>query len=414
MIRIIYRCLLLLALVFAGCSRFSYVDRQTGGDMVKLPHIRVKILENTHMNLKCDGTYRLNCVSLDSSSKGYYSVASLNIMTSPSGMKLAEKSGFVLDTGLIKIYVAPKRDDSHLQVNGKKFHGVLEIQVKTSKLEVINVLNIEDYLKGVLPPEIGHLKGDAFEALKAQSVAARTYAYSKIRNNSNRDYDLVNSILDQVYIGIRGEYSLANKAIEQTRGEILTYHDKPIIAYYHSTCGGNTEDVANAWDQHINGYLKSVNDSEYCSWSKFYTWEMKWETNVLAGYLVDYLREKRDFEGDSLLIQDINVVERFPSGRISHLSVLTDHGEFLFFKDQIRWAFRRPNNPNQILPSSDFKVQLWMDHTGSLVEITAEGKGYGHGVGMCQCGAIGRARDGQTYDQILKTYYSGVEISRAY
>jgi len=187
-----------------------------------------------------------------------------------------------------------------------------------------------------------------------------------------------------------------------------------ITAYYHSTCGGFTEDVANAWDKHATGYLRSVNDDGFCEWSKFYEWEMAWEPEVLSQYLCDYLVEKREYDGDKLIIRDIQILERFPTGRISHLKVETDQGDFLLFKDQIRWAFRRPNNPNAILPSSNFKIHLWRDASGNLTEISANGKGYGHGVGMCQTGAIGRARAGWKYDQILKSYYSGIEITKAY
>ena len=113
-------------------------------------------------------------------------------------------------------------------------------------------------------------------------------------------------------------------------------------------------------------------------------------------------------------MRDIRIIERFPTGRISHLEVVTDQGTFLLFKDQIRWAFRRPGRPDQILPSSNFELRLWSDLNGNLTEITSVGRGYGHGVGMCQTGAIGRARAGQDYETILKTYYSGVEITQAY
>jgi stage II sporulation protein D len=410
-----FRYILIFALfALCGCSRMSYIDRQTGTEMVQYPHIRVRILQTDNIEIDCEGTYRLNCIMADSTAKGYYSVAPLKARSMPNGLTLSERTGFTLDTALMKIYVSPKMRGSHVILNDRKFRGVLEILAIDDKIEVINVLNIEDYLKGVLPPEIGRLKKKGFEALKAQSVAARTYAYSRIAANSEKRYDLVNDIMDQVYIGIRGEYGLANKAIEETRGEILTYNGETITAYYHSTCGGYTEEVANVWDQHINGYLQSINDSDYCEWSKFHDWEMTWEPAELASYLRDYLAAKRDFQDDSLVITDIEVVERYPSGRISYLKVLTDHGEFLFFKDQIRWAFRRPGKPNQILPSSNFQIRLWRDMNGDITEITAVGKGYGHGVGMCQTGAIGRARAGHSYDQILKTYYTGVELKKAY
>ncbi len=407
--------ILIAALICGGCSRMSYIDRQMGRESLAYPHIRVNILNTDKLEIDCQGTYQLNCILADSTAKGYYSVAPLRAIYAKNGITLAdENSVFVLDTAIFKIFVSPRKPQSHIMINGSPFRGILEINADSGMLMVINVLNLESYLKGVLPPEIGRLKDDAFEALKAQSVAARTYAYSRIKNNSDKAYDLVNSIMDQVYIGIRGEYDLANKAIEETRGEVLTYQGKPVTAYYHSTCGGKTEDVENVWNEHINGYLKSVDDSDYCKWSKFYTWEMKWEPQVLEDYLLEYLIDKRGVEYDELEINDIMVKERFPSGRISHLAVETNHGEILLFKDQIRWAFRRPSRPTAILPSSNFEILVWRDHHGKIVEFSAEGRGYGHGVGMCQTGAIGRARAGQGYRQILGRYYSGVEITGAY
>jgi len=403
-----------LVILFCGCSRMSYIEKQTGKEKLKRPHIRVKILETDRFKIECEGTYRLNCICADSTAKGYYSVAPLEIVASQTGIKLTDYNGFTLDTGLVKLYVSPRKRDSHLVINGSPFRGVLEIHADSNIATVINFLNIEEYLKGVLPPEIGRLGKKGYEALKAQSVAARTYAYSCIKSNSEKKYDLVNSIMDQVYIGTKGEYELANKAIDDTRGEILTFNGKPIVANYHSTCGGYTEDVCNAWDKHDNGYLLSINDSGYCEWSKFHDWEISWSPDELTGYLLTYLKNGRKYDGEPFLIKDIKIVERFPTGRISHLEVDTDKGEFLFFKDQIRWAFRRPGRPDQILPSSNFHLHLWRDHEGQLTEITADGHGYGHGVGMCQTGAIGRARAGQKYDYILKTYYSGVEIERVY
>lgn len=406
--------LLLVAVVMCGCSRLSYVDRQTGKEKVKYPHIRVQVLKAKKLELKCEGTYRLNCITPDSTAKGYYSVAPLKISGASAGLVIKEKSGFQLDQGLGLIFVSPRNRESHLSINGQPFRGVLEIYADGDSLEVVNVLNIEDYLRGVLPPEIGRLKKSEYEALKTQAVAARTYAYSRIKANSNKRYAVVNNIMDQVYIGINGEYALANQAIKDTHGEILIYNGELITAYYHSTCGGQTENIANAWDQHINGYLLSVADSNFCQWSKFYEWEMSWKPEVLSEYLRQYLVKNREYNGAELTISDIQIIERFPTGRISHLKVVTNNGDYLLFKDQIRWAFRRPNRPQSILPSSNFRIQMWRDSEDHLTEITTYGRGYGHGVGMCQCGVIGRARVGFTYDQILKTYYTGVTIKKAF
>ena len=413
MIKSISHLLLVSILVICGCSRLDYIERQTGREQVSLPRIRVRILHDSQFSLKCQGSYKLRCVTSELAPRGYYSVAELRFRLGQSGIVLSD-NGFVLDSNLTVIYAAPKHQGNHLLINGKPFRGVLEVRRDDDKLELINVLNLEDYLKGVLPPEIGRLESNALEALKAQAVASRTYAYSRLLSNRNRRYDLVNSIMDQVYRGIAGEYLLATRAIEETAGMILKKKKKPITAYYHSTCGGYTEDVAHVWDKQGSRYLKGVEDLGYCSWSKYYNWHMSWQPEELAEYLRQYLLKEREFTADSLIIEDIIIKERFSSGRINYLEVKTDKGDFLFFKDQIRWAFRRPGRPELILPSSNFDLRLWRDHDGKLVEITAEGGGYGHGVGMCQCGAIGRARSGQTFREILNHYYTDVNISKIY
>ena len=195
---------LILILVLCGCSRMSYVERQTGKEQVKYPHIRVQILEANNLDLQCEGTYRLNCITPDSTAKGYYSVAPLNVSGTSQGLRIADNYGFMLDSGLTLIFVSSRNREAHLTINGKPFRGVLEIYSVGDSLEVVNVLNIEDYLKGVLPPEIGRLKKDAYQALKTQAVAARTYAYSRIKENAEKRYAVVNNIMDQVYTGILG------------------------------------------------------------------------------------------------------------------------------------------------------------------------------------------------------------------
>ncbi len=131
-------------------------------------------------------------------------------------------------------------------VNGRKYRGNFEIRKTGERLWVINILNIEDYLKGVVPCEIGKVSKNLVEVAKAQAVAARTYACAHLNQYQNLGFDLYATIQDQVYKGIGCENELTNRAIEKTKGLILTYKNRPIEAKYHSTCGGKTADFNDA------------------------------------------------------------------------------------------------------------------------------------------------------------------------
>src|SRR5690554_5936900 len=121
-----------------------------------------------------------------------------------------------------------------------KYHGHLVFFVQNSKLTVINVVDVEKYLYGVVPYEIGTLDSARFEALKAQAVAARTYAYSHFNSREALQFDVFADTRDQVYKGLEKSTSLTEAAIESTKGEVMTYNGDFIQAYYHSTCSGHT------------------------------------------------------------------------------------------------------------------------------------------------------------------------------
>jgi stage II sporulation protein D len=254
-----------------------------------------------------------------------------------------------------------------------------------SGFAVINTLPIEDYLKGVVPHEIGALKEDAFEALKAQAVAARTYAYAHLGSRKSQGFDVFADTRDQVYNGSKEENSLVNKAIESTSGIVIKYNENLIEAFYHSTCGGKTEGTE-VWGQVSRPYLLSVSDSAngkaYCEASKYMSWS---ETFTKA----------------ELKAENILIIEKFPSSRVKNLVVFAKDSSYEIVGDKTRWFFTKNG---KILPSSLFTIKNNGD------SFTVEGSGFGHGIGMCQFGVIARARAGQKFDEILKAYYSGVSV----
>jgi stage II sporulation protein D len=288
---------------------------------------------------------------------------------------------------------------------GKTYRGNWSVLSTDSGLVVINSLDIEDYLKGVVPYEIGRLNKQGFEALKAQAVAARTYAYRHLNSRRSQGFDMYADVRDQVYNGTGGEDSLVNEAISMTRDLVIKYNGNLIEAFYHSTCGGKT-DGTEVWGQENRPYLLSVLDTAngkvYCESSRLFNWEEKFSRTELA---ILFQNNATNARADKVFpfsrVEQIFIIEKFPSGRVKRLVVITDKGSFEVFGDRTRWLFQRDG---KILPNAAFSIA--QDRN----EITITGSGFGHGIGMCQVGAITRAREGQKFDEILKAYYTGVEI----
>ncbi|MDQ4120405.1 MAG: SpoIID/LytB domain-containing protein [Acidobacteriota bacterium] len=143
-----------------------------------------------------------------------------------------------------------------VSVNGKKYRGRIEVFVNNrGSLTVVNVVKMEDYLRGVVPNELGFPN---LEAQKAQAVAARTYAVRNIGQFASQGFDILPTTRSQVYKGFSSEAAMGTRAVDETRGIVATYQGKPIIAYYTSTCGGRTENGENIFDKESGPYLRGV------------------------------------------------------------------------------------------------------------------------------------------------------------
>ncbi len=296
-------------------------------------------------------------------------------------------------------------ENSRISVGGKEYRGKILLVIASGKLNVINVLPIEDYLKGVVPHEIGKLDSSMFEALKVQAVAARTYAYRHYNSRISQGFDVYATVQDQVYNGSSGESPLTNAAIDATRNLVLTYNENLVEAYYHSTCGGYTEGVE-TWGLSPVPYLQSQNDmktadSAWCtgphsSWKKVYS-----EKELVAMFKRNFKEARAEGKSNFGGIQQIEIKSTFPGGRVAELEVLTDKGIFTVRGDRTRWLFKEGS---KILSSSKFKIEksgkVWI----------LDGSGFGHGIGMCQMGTRERAKAGQTFDAILKAYYPGTVL----
>lgn len=416
--KIIYICIATLSLFFLSCAEKPIFRKEVFYPQIKRPTVRVKLLEaENRLTINSKDSYTIRCFPPEGDPSVYYATAEIEVSLSIEGITLSQRTQGTLETNLRKVSFSPKKGQQWLYLNGKPYRGVVEITSSQNpkSLVALNVVYIEDYLKGVVKAEIGKLDHPDIEAFKAQAVAARTYALSRLGQNSDKGYDLEATVIDQIYLGVEGEDPLSDQAIKLTKGKVLTYKGKLVCAYYHANCGGRTEYIEKVWDKPPQPYLISVNDDDFCSWSKNYRWEESWTKDVLQKNIQEFLDSLRIFPGGDMgNLLDLKIIKRAPSGRVEQLEVVTDGGAYLLQADKIRWALKKESRPNSILPSTWFDLEIEKGDDGSIQKVKAQGQGNGHGVGMCQTGAIGMAKAGYSYEDILLHYYPGVKISKCY
>lgn len=404
---------LLLILIIWGCGAVPGLKEGTEAGYVRLPFVRILLAGDQSEVVISGGTqFALECL------KGDKSI----VYQASQTIKFRQKNGLIsvftrrekLGEKFDEVIVIPRGKRGFLTFKERRYRGMFRILPRGVNLRLINVVYMDDYLKGVVPPELGRVGEPEFTAIKAQAVAARTYAMSHLGQYRNEAFDMRSTVTDQVYLGVEVEKSIISKAIEETKGYVIKYQDKFINAYYHSTCGGFTDDIDEVWEKTMQPYLRAVDDSAYCSWSKYYNWKETYSAKQLKLMMEQYLSSERGRVIKIGDILDMYVRSGTVGGRIALLTVKTASGNYDFGRDRIRWVFKRASNPEMILQSARFKVDVLHDSGGKLVRAVFSGGGYGHGVGMCQCGALEMARKGWKFDDILRFYYSDVEIARLY
>lgn len=315
------------------------------------------------------------------------------------------------------------RGDFWAKSEDRSYRGDLEMIVSAEAgVTVINRLDLESYLYGVVPSEMSALWPE--EALKAQTIAARSEALSKLARHAMDGYDLCAETHCQVYSGTSRETPRVCRLVDETAGLVLTYDGKPVDAVYSSSCGGHTQDnIYGAGEDvpYLRGspdgaapglfplspldlerWIKSPPDGIHCGapiqaqpsrfrWVRVYTAE---EMDRMAGRL-----------GRVGSVRHIEVVERKRSGHISSIRVVGTEGAVEIDKELV---IRRALGD---LRSSLFKAETRFDAAGEPVEHLFFGGGWGHGVGMCQSGAAGRALAGQSAEEILRHYFPTASIT---
>jgi stage II sporulation protein D len=224
---------------------------------------------------------------------------------------------------------------------------------------------------------------------------------------------MVATVADQVYGGRNAETSTGSLAVDATTGLVLLYDGKVVNAPYHANCGGSTAEPADAWHVGPEPYLRRVSDRIpgtdrfYCDWAPRYRWTRTFTGEELRQSIVRYLRTVPRAPERIGAVRSVAAVEMTPAGRVALLAVATDRGEWSLRGNQIRSALRAPSG--EMLYSTYFSVDATSGRDG-VESLTLRGGGNGHGIGMCQSGAIGRARAGQDFRTILETYYPGTTV----
>jgi len=396
-----------------------------------VPKVKVKIVDGAiQLRLKSSGKISLlsknKTINLDRDSFYTLKVRDKNIEV------ISEKNNQILGHFFSPLILKTKNNPFYVLgvVQGKgdfwqksldnAYRGNLEIRLINGELEIINILNVEEYLYGVLPSEIYPSAPDA--ALKAQAVAARTVALGSIGRHKTRGYDFCSSVHCQAYKGMNVESPSTNKIINQTQGEAITFKGNFIETFYHANCGGalrgevfgKKDYLVAKFDREIkkslilsplevNRWFKQTNSS-FCSLTKresSFRWQIIYDAQdfeLIFGYPISELREIKIInKGESLHLDAIEFVLKQESKIIKgdlnirkYFGGLRSNAFFIDLKYRKQGAKRIAD-----------KLIIW-------------GSGFGHGVGMCQEGAQGMAEQGFSYQEILTHYYEGVEVKKAY
>ena len=266
--------------------------------------------------------------------------------------------------------------------------GLVHLVRRGKGFLVINRVDVEEYVKGVVPSEVSSTWHP--EMLKAQAVAARTYALYQQMLSATREYDVAATVQDQVYRGKQGVDAGILRAVEETRGLVVTYQDAPIYAAFSSTAAGLTEDAMNVWSKEYP-YLKGV-ECPFDLLSPYYQWKSSFKLDTLE----KNLREQGFPVGTIATMTPLSFSR---GGRVAKLRVLHSGGELILRGEELRKAVGYT-----IIPSTQFAIES----IGR--DVVLSGFGAGHAVGMCQWGAKELAELGYPFPTILQYYYPGTEL----
>ncbi|MGH7455302.1 MAG: SpoIID/LytB domain-containing protein, partial [bacterium] len=278
-------------------------------------------------------------------------------------------------------------------VVARPYAGALQIYVDGHSLGMINVAPVEDYLAGVLAAELPQAE---LPALQAQAVVSRTYMIKNWQRHLQDGYRFCDLTHCQTYKGMADITPTIRQAVTSTADEILTFDDQPIAAYYSSTCGGTTADDVGVWaNAEDQPYLKSIADGSFCSSSPHY----RWRARILADSLHQIWQRRLGEQ-----ITSISVTKEGADGRVRELALLGNSLHLISGED-FRAVTCRAFGWNT-LKSTAFDLRFAKNY------YIFTGRGLGHGLGLCQYGAMSMARQGYSYRKILRQYFPGAAIEK--
>jgi len=355
------------------------------------PIIRVAIKDSADaVHLTLEGAYSLTDLKTDKKIiKGHGDiVAALKLC----GRQLCINSR-PLDTDAVRVQ-APKGLGVQSGSSLTWYRGELDVFTDTSgKLSAINRLDLEDYLRGVLPREVP--ANWPMVALRAQAVASRTYALYRMKQAGDLTHDVSADVFSQVYGGRNAEHWRTNRAIKQTYGKALVYREQLVPAFFHANCGGHTENAFFVWN--LESEVLQGTPCPYCIGRPGYVWKQNFHARAV--------QEQLNSQGYPIgAIDSIEVVRQNQSGRAVMLQI------------------HDMDNATLTMPAAEFRTLLGPDIVRSTkFDVMMQGyyfdligHGWGHGVGMCQQGANGMALSGKKMMEILEFYYNGALLEKMY
>lgn len=324
------------------------------------------------------------------------------VMIDPDTKKVLQKidkdKPFTIDFSSMKTSAVEIRGekielkDLKVSVNGKKYFGGVRVNKNKGALTVINLVPVEEYLRGVVPEEMSISYHP--EALKAQAVAARSYTLKNVGRHKADGYDLCDNTHCQTYEGVDSVSPTTDKAVLETRGEILYFNGAAALTPFHTDSGGMTESNANVWGTAFP-YLQPAEELN----KQTEEWTVKLTNTDFSERMGANFGSLHSITLSNLMIGK-SAVDRTDSGRVKFALVAGSKKTVKMTGIEMRNKFS--------LPSTLFNVKV---QSG---EVIFEGYGRGHGVGMSQHGANAYAQFGWKYDKILKHYYKGTEIKKLY
>jgi len=364
---------------FLMMMRILHLGRQTGWFSLLL---LITIAPAQAQRLRVSVAQKISQVNLAASTPAIVSDGNGQKFTELQPLKalLATANNDEIEFGDLKatqLWIEPQQG-GYVWIEDRWYRGAVQVISSGKKLVAINHVDLEQYLYSVLGAEMSATF--PIEALKAQAVAARTYALYRRQSATKKLFDVDSSQTSQVYRGLSSEADTTQIAVNATLGQILTYQGKPILAAFHSASGGHTENVEDIWPNRLP-YLRGVPD--YDLGTPGYEWTQAFTTAQLS---------------QGLKIKQIDTIEPDRTtqfGRVVSLKISGDTTKTLTGA-QVRTALKLRSLRFTITPTPQ----------GFLFT----GRGYGHGVGMSQWGAFNLAQQGMTYLNILAHYYSGVAI----